>query len=110
MVIPSMSAILVFGVIGAFIGGVPIFGFLQVASQNWLLASNVLIFGVVVIIPAVFIPRRKKMEPILEAALQNGSITPELRAAMKDSVMGLVHVYEEVALVIVVALMVLKPF
>jgi uncharacterized membrane protein len=64
MVIPGMNAVLLFGVILALIGGFPIFGFLQGASQNWLLLSNLLLVGVLVTIPTVFIPRGKKYAPI----------------------------------------------
>src|SRR5215216_1563573 len=49
MVIPGMMAIMVFGVILALIGGSPILGFLQGASQNWLLVSNILLIGILVI-------------------------------------------------------------
>jgi hypothetical protein len=110
MVIPGMIAIMVFGVILALIGGFPILGFLQGASQNWLLVSNILLIGILVIIPTVLIPRGKKFEPLLQAALAKGQITPELRAAMNDNTVKLAHRYEEVALIIITALMVLKPF
>jgi len=110
MVIPGMNAVLLFGVILALIGGFPIFGFLQGASQNWLLLSNLLLVGVLVIIPAVFIPRGKKCAPILDAALAKGEITPELRAAMGDKIVRLAHWYEEIAVIAIAALMVLKPF
>ena len=110
MVIPGMMAIMVLGVILALIGGSPILGFLQGASQNWLLVSNILLIGILVIIPTVLIPRGKKFEPILQAALAKGQITSELRAAMNDNTVKLAHRYEEVALIVIVALMVLKPF
>lgn len=74
MVIPGMAAILVFGVILGLIGDFPILGFLQGAQQNWLLVSNILIIGIQVIIPTVFIPRGKIFEPILQDALTKGEI------------------------------------
>jgi uncharacterized membrane protein len=110
MVIPGMLAILVVGVILALISGFPILGFLQGASQNWLLTANILLIGIMIIIPAVFIPRGKKFEPILQAAIAQGQITDELRSAMDDPVVKLAHWYEEVALIVIVLLMVLKPF
>jgi hypothetical protein len=63
-----------------------------------------------VIVPTVFVPRGKKFDLALEAALAEGQMTPELRAALEDKVVKLAHLYEEVAIVIVVALMVFKPF
>jgi uncharacterized membrane protein len=110
MVIPGMTAIMVFGVFLALIGGSPILGFLQGASQNWLLVANVLLVGILATIPTVLVPRGRKFEPILEAALAKGEITLELRAAMNDIATKLAHWYEEVALIAIVALMVLKPF
>jgi uncharacterized membrane protein len=110
MVIPGMTAILVFGVALGLIGHSPILGFLQGAQQNWLLVSNILLIGILVIIPTVLVPRGKIFEPILQDALAKGQITPELRAVMNDNIVNLAHRYEEVALVIITALMVLKPF
>lgn len=68
LVIPGSAAALVLGIILALIGGVPIFGFLQGGSQNWLLVSNILLIGSLVIVPTVFIPRGKKFDPVLQAA------------------------------------------
>lgn len=110
LVIPGSQATLVLGVILALIGGSPILGFLQGASQNWLLVSNILLIGTLVIIPTIFIPRGKKFEPMLQAALARGEITSELHAAMDDNVVELAHLYEEISIIAIVALMVLKPF
>lgn len=110
MVIPGMAAILVFGVILGLIGHSPILGFLQGAQQNWLLVSNILLIGMQVIIPTVFIPRGKIFDPILQDALAKGKITPELHAAMDDKAVKLAHIYEEISLIIITVLMVLKPF
>ena len=110
MVIPGMMAIMIFGVILSLIGHFPILGFLQGAQQNWLLVANILLVGILVIIPTVFIPCGKVFEPLLQEALTKRQITPELREAMNDNIVKLAHLYEEVALVIITALMVLKPF
>ena len=103
-------AVLIFGVVLALMGGFPIFGFLQGASQNWLLVANTLLLGIIVIVPAIFIPHGKKFEPILQAALANGQITSELRTAMNDKVVRLAHLYEGFSLLVIMALMVTKPF
>jgi len=110
LVIPGSQATLVLGIILALIGRVPILGFLQGASQNWLLVSNILLIGTLVIVPTIFIPRGKKFEPLLQSALAKGEITSELHAAMNDNVVKLAHLYEEVSIIAIVALMVLKPF
>ena len=110
MIIPGNLAVIVLGVILALMSGYPIFGFLQGASQNWLLVSNILLVLGLLIVPTVFIPRGKKFEPVLQAALVEGRMTAELRSALEDKVVKLAHLYEEVAVVMVVGLMVFKPF
>jgi uncharacterized membrane protein len=110
MVIPGQMAIIVLGVILALIIGFPIFGFLQGASENWLLVANILLIGLLVLVPTVLIPNGKKFEPILQAALAKGQITPELRAAMDNRDVKLAHLYEEISLIVIAALMVFKPF
>jgi uncharacterized membrane protein len=110
MVIPGSLAATILGVILALMSGYPLFGFLQGAAQNWLFVANILLVMMFLLIPTVLIPRGKKFAVILEAALAKGEMTPELRAAMDDRMVKLVHLYEEVSLVMIVALMVLKPF
>jgi len=111
LVIPGSTATLVFGVILSLIGGLPIFGFLQGASQNWLLVSNILLVVSLLLMPMfVFFPRGKRFEPILQSALAKGEITSELRAAMDDNVVRLAHLIEEVSVIAITALMVFKPF
>ena len=109
-VIPGTSAIVVLGLLLGLIGRAPILGFLQGASQNWLLVSNILLIGILVVIPTVLVPRGKIFEPVLQAALAQGQITPDLRAALNDRAVKLAHLYELAAISIIVALMVLKPF
>jgi len=110
MVIPGSMAVILIGVILALIAGYPIFGFLQGASQNWLLVANILLITAMGLVPTVFVPRGKKFEPVLQNALAEGRVTPELRAAMDDPVVKLAHIYEQVSVIVVVALMVFKPF
>ena len=108
--IPGSQATLVLGIILALIGGFPIFGFLQGASQNWLLVSNILMVSGLVLVPTIKIPHGKNFEQVLQTAMMDGQISPELNTAMNDKVIKLVYLYEEVSLIAIVALMVLKPF
>ncbi|MGE5252159.1 MAG: DUF2269 family protein [Bacteroidota bacterium] len=110
MVGPGSMAAAVLGVNVALLGGVPITGFLQGGSENWLLASNILLIGVIVLVPAIFLPWGRRMEPILRSALVQGAVTPELRDALEDRRVSLAHRIEEIAILLIVALMVLKPF
>jgi len=110
MVIPGGNLVLVFGVILALMLKWPIFGFLQGASQNWLLVSNILLILTMILVGAVFIPYNKRLESIIQTALAEGRVTPELSVALDDKVNKLAHYAEEAFVLIVAALMVLKPF
>lgn len=110
MVIPGGNLVLVFGVILALMLKWPIFGFLQGASQNWLLVSNILLVIISILVPAIFLPHNKKVESILQRALTEGRVTPELSAALDNRTNKLGHYAEEAIVLVVAALMVLKPF
>jgi len=110
MVIPGSLAVFIIGIIFALPLHAPILGFLQGASQNWLLLANVLLLFDILIVPFIFIPRGKQFEMLLSQSLARGEITPELRAALGDPVVRMAHWYEMASLVVIVALMVFKPF
>lgn len=110
MVIPWSNIMIIMGIILAVTMKWPILGFLQGASQNWLLVSNILLIIMLILIPAVFIPHNKKMEEILKTALAEGHVTVELTAALNDKKNTMAHHAEEVIVLVVAALMVTKPF
>jgi uncharacterized membrane protein len=110
MVIPWSNIMIVMGIILAVMLKWPVFGFLQGASQNWLLTSNLLLIIMLILIPAIFIPHSKKVEALLQTALAEGHMTSELTAALNDQKNRLAHHIEEVIVLVVAALMVLKPF
>ena len=110
MVIPGSNVMILMGIILAVLQKWPILGFLQGASQNWLLVSNLLLIVMIVLIPAVFIPHNKKVEALIQNALAEGRRTPELSAALDDKKNTLAHYAEEIIVLVVAALMVLKPF
>jgi uncharacterized membrane protein len=110
MVIPWSNIMIVIGIILAVMLKWPIFGFLQGASQNWLLASNLLLLIGLSTVFTVFLPHNRKLEAILQTALAEGRITPELSTALDDKTVKLAHHVEEIAMIAIAALMVLKPF
>ena len=110
MVIPWSNIMILMGVVLAVMQKWPIFGFLQGASQNWLLVSNLLLVVMIVLIPTIFIPHNKKVEALLQTALPQGRISRDLSAALNDKLNILAHYAEEAIVLIVAALMVLKPF
>ncbi len=90
MVIPGNLAVIVFGVVLAWIIKAPILGFLNV--------------------PLIFLPRGRLFRVALEDALAKGQMTPELRLHLADPVVRLAHGYEMVSMIVIVYLMVFKPF
>ena len=110
MVIPGSLVVLVLGLLTAWAQGWPILGFLQGASINWLLASLVLYLSTVPLIPWVFLPRGRRFGAALDAARAQGRVTPDLRAAFADRGVAAAHWYELLVVVVVLVLMVTKPF
>jgi len=110
MVIPGNGAVLLFGVILAIIVKAPIFGFLQGASQNWLLVTNILLIVGGLLVPFVYLPRGKVFEMLLEDAMKKNEITPDLQQHLNDPIIKLAHNFESTMLVLIVYLMVFKPF
>ena len=109
LIIPGSNIMIVIGIILAVMQKWPIFGFLQGSTQNWLLVSNILLAIMVALIPGVFIPHNKKVEALLQSAITEGKVTSELSAALADNRNGLAHHVEEFIVLVVAALMVLKP-
>jgi len=62
------------------------------------------------LVPLVFLPQRGRIEAALKMALQQDRITPELRAAADDRAARFWHLIEELAVVVIVLLMALRPF
>ena len=106
LVILGMGLALPSGLITAWSQGYPWLGL----TTGWMLASVVLIVGISFLVPTVFLPRGRRFGAAMEHARAEGIITPELRAAFADPVVAAAHTYEALAVAIIVALMVLKPF
>lgn len=110
LVIPFSNIMALMGVILAVMLKWPIFGFLQGSDQNWLLVSNFLLIVMMGMIGTIFIPHNKKVDALLQIALADGRVTPELRAALSDKKNQWTHHTEEGMILLIAALMVLKPF
>jgi len=110
MVIPGNLAVMVVGVIVALMGNWPIFGFLQGAKANWLLVSNLILLAGVFVVPLVYLPRGKVFDKVLEEAKVQGRITPELTKVLDDPVVKRAHWGEYIGVMVIIVLMVLKPF
>jgi len=110
MIRPFTLFVVLFGAIYAAMIKAPVFGFLQGASQNWLLMTNIMVLLIPFPIIFFFIPRGKIFEPIMRDALAKGQVTPELQEQLHDPAMKRMHLLEMAGVVIVVILMVFKPF
>jgi uncharacterized membrane protein len=110
MVIPGNMFVLSLGVVLALRGGWPIFGFLQGADENWLLLANLILLGGLLLVPLVYLPRGKRFDHALQQAIAAGEMTSELVAGLDDQTVKWAHRAEYVGLLLVVLLMVLKPF
>ena len=98
--------VVVVGLVTAWAQGYPWLGL----TTGWMLLTVLLIVPIFVIIPTIFIPRGRVFEAEMAAARAAGLVTPGLRAAWADPAVALARRYELVTIVIIVALMVLKPF
>jgi hypothetical protein len=79
-------------------------------TTGWMLLTVLLIVPILVSIPTIFLPRGRVFEAEMAAARTAGEVTPGLRAAWADPAVAMARRYELVTIVIIVALMVLKPF
>lgn len=112
-VIPVSVAVLVFGLILTWMQKWPLLGFLQGSPSNWLLISFLLFVGISAFIGPLGLAdrRRERTRAIEEAlALAQGTITLTLLAALHDKVVIRFRAAELIILVIIIVLMVTKPF
>jgi len=110
-VIPVSMAVFLFGLIVTFLQRWPLFGSLQGSPINWLLVSFLLFLAISLAIgPLRLVPRRKERTRALEEALTQGTITPHLTATLNDPVVVRFRMAELIILVVIIILMVAKPF
>jgi uncharacterized membrane protein len=110
MVIPGSQAVLLLGLLAAWLGGYPLLGMLQGARANWLLISLVLSLCMIPIIAIFLAPRRKLRRLALEDAVTRGTLTAQLRAALDDRIVLGSRTAEMIITGAILMLMVLKPF
>ena len=110
LVIPGSNAVLVFGLLAAWVRGWPLLGLLQGSPINWLFVSLLLYLILIPMIIFVFLPRGKIFGQKLAVAQAQGLITREVRAAMEDPVVRVAHIVEALVILFIIYLMVMKPF
>ena len=104
MVIPGSFAVLLVGPLTAWAQGRPLAG----SGNGWLLVSLLLYVPLFAMVPLVFIPRRRVLDRALADARQRGAVTPALASAFRDPAVAAARTLELV--VVIMALMVVKPF
>ena len=110
-VIPVSLAVLLFGLIVTWMQKWPLFGALQGSPSNWLLVSFLLFIGVMgFIAPLGLVARRKERTHAIEEALTQGTVTLRLMAALNDKVVNRFRAVEMAIVVVIIILMVTKPF
>jgi uncharacterized membrane protein len=109
MVQPGSVLVLLLGLILARLQHWPILGDFHRGNSNWVFVSLILYLSVAALIP-FFLRRGKKFRAIMEDAIAQEEITPELRNAFHNRAITIAHIYEYVVVAVVFALMILKPF
>jgi len=104
------SVMAILGVATAVALGRPLFGPLQGGTVDWLFVSVLLILPLFVFIAVVYPVKGRVIGAALADAKAKGLVTPELQAARNDRVLQWARSYELVAIVIVLGLMIAKPF
>jgi uncharacterized membrane protein len=79
-------------------------------DDGWLLVSLILYVVLFALVPTVFLPRGKRYEAALEGARPGGAVTPALAEALRDPVVVLARRLELAVVVVIIVLMVTKPF
>jgi hypothetical protein len=110
LVRPASALVLVFGLVTAWLQGTPILGTLAGGSSNWLLVSVLVFVAIALLVPLVFLPRGRAFDAALAEADARGHVTPELSAAFRDPAVERARLAEVIGLLVVIALMVLRPF
>jgi hypothetical protein len=106
MVIPGSMAVFIAGLLAAWSEDIPLWG----SGSGWLAASIVIFLTTIPLVPLIFLPRGKVFEAALADARSQGRVTAELTTAFRDPAVAFARIYEGVAIAVIVALMVTKPF
>lgn len=106
----SGIAMAILGVATAIALGRPMLGPLQGGTPDWLFVSVLLILPLFAFIAFVYPAKGRVIVAALADATARGTVTEELRAARNDRLLRWARTYELVAIVVVLALMIAKPF
>ena len=100
----------ILGVATALVLDRPLFGPFQGGHVDWLFVANLLMLPLVIAVAFVYPRVGRRIRSALQAAEAEGRLTAELAAAWADPRLRAARTYEAVAVGIVLALMIAKPF
>jgi len=110
IVIGTSLFVLMLGLLTAVAQGRPFLGPIQGAPVDWLFVSLVIYLSVSFLVPMVFLPRRRVFVAALQEADKQAEVTDSLRLALRDPIVLAARAYELGAMVVVLVLMIAKPF
>jgi hypothetical protein len=105
-VIPGSFAVLIFGIATWWAERLPLWG----DGTRWVTVSLIVFATTIPLVPLVFLPRGEVFGAALSSAVAEGRMTSELRAALRDPAVAAARNYEKVVVLVVITLMVTKPF
>ncbi len=100
-------ATLITGILLTWLGHWPL---VNAGLPTWMLVGTVLFLVTIPLVIWVYIPRGKVFGKVFQAALAQKRFTVELRAVLADQVIRASYLYEYIMVVVVITLMVMKPF
>ncbi|HEX8245429.1 MAG TPA: DUF2269 family protein [Longimicrobium sp.] len=106
MVRPGSLVLLAAGVVTAVLKHWPFVG----RPLTWVSTSILLYLSAFILIPLVFIPRGRHFRAAMADARAQGSVTPQLTAALQDRTVAMAHAYEWLMVAAITILMITKPF
>ena len=110
IVIPSSVAVLALGLLTAWSYGYPLLGSLQGGRDNWLPVSLLIYLSALLLVPTIFLPEGRRFGATFDEAIARDLITPSLVSALSNPRVRAAHIYEVAAVVVVLVLMLSRPF
>ncbi len=110
MVRPGSELVLVFGLLTAWLERQPLLSVLAGARPAWVFVSLIVYSLTLPLVIVLLLPRSKRRRQALEAALAGLGMTAELRQALDDRAVQVARNVELLMILVVIGLMVLKPF
>ena len=107
LVIYGFNATLLTGLLLTWLGHWPL---VNAGVPTWTLVGAVLFLSTIPLVIWVYVPRGKVFSKAFAEALAQKRVTVELRAAFSDQAIRASWLYEYLIFLVVLALMVLKPF